>query len=125
MPHLGINVTVDPRNNAVTIVGDRDHADADALRRAALSTYVPLHSTLEAEVFDNPDAQTRELPIFMAHGSFDPVVPMALGELSNALVTTAGYRVEWHEYPMAHSVCIEEIGDIQGWLLDCLGKPPP
>jgi phospholipase/carboxylesterase len=83
----------------------------------ALSSYLPLDATLDAEVFDNPAAQSRELPIFMAHGTFDPVLPMALGEHSKALVTAAGYRVEWHDYPMAHAVCAEEIADIRNWLL--------
>ncbi len=83
----------------------------------ALSSYLPLDATLDVEVFDNPAAQSRELPIFMAHGTFDPVLPMALGEHSNALVTAAGYRVEWHDYPMAHAVCAEEIADIRHWLL--------
>jgi phospholipase/carboxylesterase len=83
----------------------------------ALSSYLPLDATLDAEVFDNPAAQSRELPIFMAHGTFDPVLPMALGEHSKSLVTAAGYRVEWHDYPMAHAVCAEEIADIRNWLL--------
>lgn len=83
----------------------------------SLSSYLPLDTTLDAEVFDNPAAQSRELPIFMAHGTFDPVLPMALGEHSKALVAAAGYRVEWHDYPMAHAVCAEEIADIRNWLL--------
>jgi phospholipase/carboxylesterase len=83
----------------------------------ALSTYLPLSSKLDVEVFNNPAAQSRDLPIFMAHGSFDPVLPMALGEHSNAVVTEAGYQVEWHDYPMAHAVCAEEIADIRNWLV--------
>ena len=52
----------------------------------------------------------------MAHGRFDPVVPLALGEQSRDLLTDAGYRVEWHDYPMAHAVCADEIDDISRWL---------
>ena len=83
----------------------------------ALSTYLPLHSRFAAEVIDAPDAQSIDLPIFMVHGSFDPVVPMALGEHSKELVVGAGYQVEWHDYPMAHAVCPDEIVDIRHWLL--------
>ncbi|MDH3989671.1 MAG: carboxylesterase, partial [Gammaproteobacteria bacterium] len=83
----------------------------------ALSTYLPLHSCFAAEVVDSANSQSRDLPIFMAHGSFDPVVPMALGKNSQALVARASYEVEWHDYPMAHAVCGEEIADIRRWLL--------
>jgi len=83
----------------------------------ALSTYLPLHNRFAAEVVDSANSQSRDLPIFMAHGSFDPVVPMALGKNSQALVARAGYEVEWHDYPMAHAVCGEEIADIRRWLL--------
>ena len=82
----------------------------------ALSTYVPLHSKLADEVFDNPAAQPADLPIFMAHGSMDPMLPMALGEMSRRILVERGYSVEWHDYPMGHAVCAEEIGDIRRWL---------
>ncbi len=83
----------------------------------ALSTYLPLHDCFEAEVASNTQAQDRDLPVYMAHGSFDPVLPMVLGQRSVARLTAAGYNVEWHEYPMAHAVCAEEISDIRNWLL--------
>jgi len=83
----------------------------------ALSTWLPLESTLQEEVFDNPDAQARSLPVFLAHGSFDPMLPIHLGHTTRDALTAAGYNVEWHEYPMAHAVCGEEIADIRGWLL--------
>ena len=83
----------------------------------ALSTYVPLQESLDDEVFANAEAQTRDLPIFMAHGSFDPVLPMVLGTHSRDLLEAAGFRVEWHDYPMAHAVCAEEIRDIRNWIL--------
>ncbi|MFT5500090.1 MAG: phospholipase/carboxylesterase [Woeseiaceae bacterium] len=83
----------------------------------ALSTYLPLQSKFEAEVATNTEAQDRDLPVFFAHGSFDPVLPMVLGEKSMTRIKTAGYRVEWHEYPMAHALCAQEITDIRSWLL--------
>ena len=78
----------------------------------ALSTYLPL-----AEAFaDEAAEQNRRTPIFMAHGTDDAVIQMALGARSRDILTQAGYDVEWHEYPMPHSVCLEEIGDIADWL---------
>jgi phospholipase/carboxylesterase len=52
----------------------------------------------------------------MAHGSYDPVVPLALAVESKEKLLTGGYSLEWHEYPMAHTVCGQEIADISGWL---------
>jgi len=83
----------------------------------ALSTYLPLVSHFRDEVVDNPQACNHELPIFMAHGSFDPMLPMQLGRSSADLLLESGFRVEWHDYPMAHAVCAEEIDDIRAWLL--------
>jgi len=83
----------------------------------ALSTYLPLTGSFDKEVAGRSDAQSKELPIFMAHGSFDPMLPMALGQHSHRLLENAGYEVEWHDYPMAHAVCPEEIADIRSWLL--------
>ena len=83
----------------------------------ALSTYLPLGDSIKTEVAANPDAQPQELRIFMAHGSFDPMLPMVLGQHSHKTLEEAGYRVEWHDYPMAHAVCAEEIADIRNWLL--------
>jgi phospholipase/carboxylesterase len=77
----------------------------------ALSTYLPLKSAFANEVLRS------EVPIFMAHGSLDPVLPMALGRESADLLLANDFRVEWHDYQMAHSVCAEEIDDIRAWLL--------
>jgi len=82
----------------------------------ALSTYVPLQESLRDEVFGNAAAQPDTLPIFMAHGSFDPMLPMSMGSRSRDLLAAAGYGVEWHDYPMAHAVCAEEVVDIRNWL---------
>ncbi len=83
----------------------------------ALSTYLPLHQTLDAEVVDSPDAGNADLPIFMAHGTHDPVPPMQLGRDSADWLINAKFNVEWHDYPMAHAVCAAEIADIRAWLL--------
>lgn len=78
----------------------------------ALSTYLPLADTLQAE---SCEAGLRT-PLFMAHGRQDPVLPYALGTHSLKLLQDAGVKVDWHEYDMPHSVCMEEIDDISGWL---------
>ena len=83
----------------------------------ALSTYLPLISSFDDEVVRNEDAANVDISIFMAHGSFDPVLPMQMGTASAELLTKAGFDVEWHDYPMAHAVCGEEIAHIRDWLL--------
>jgi phospholipase/carboxylesterase len=83
----------------------------------ALSTYLPLPESLDAEVISNARAANRDIPIFMAHGSFDPVLPMQMGSDSARLLRAKDFEVEWHDYPMAHAVCAEEIMHIRNWLL--------
>lgn len=83
----------------------------------ALSTYLPLQNTIEAEVVKNAAAQTRDLPIFIAHGTLDPMLPLALGQHTLEVLRAAGYNAQWHDYPMAHAVCAEEIAHIRDWLL--------
>jgi len=78
----------------------------------ALSTYLPLAPTLAAE--RNP--ANRDVPIFMAHGSQDPMIPLDRARASRDALAALGYAVEWREYPMQHSVCLEEIADIAAWL---------
>jgi phospholipase/carboxylesterase len=87
----------------------------------ALSTYMPLASSFESEVVKNAEAANGDLPIFMAHGSFDPVLPFAAGVDSRDRLTAAGFEVEWHDYPMAHGVCPDEILHIRAWLLSVYG----
>ena len=84
----------------------------------ALSTYLPLQSDFDAEVANSATAQSRDLPIFMAHGTFDPMLPLALGQHTHEVLTAAGYKSQWHDYPMAHAVCAEEIAHISDWLLN-------
>ena len=70
-----------------------------------------------AEVANSAESQPRSVPIFMAHGTFDPMLPYQLGVATKQAVESAGYAIEWHEYPMAHAVCAEEIAHIRQWLL--------
>jgi phospholipase/carboxylesterase len=83
----------------------------------ALSTYLPLAGTVEAE----REAANRGLPVFMAHGSSDPMISIGRAQQSRKMLEALGYPVEWHEYPMPHSVCPQEIGDISAWLITTLG----
>ena len=84
----------------------------------ALSTYLPLAERLEAEAHP----ANADVPVFMAHGISDPIVPVSLGEGSRDLLRSQGREVEWHTYLMPHSVCAEEVADIREWLLGVL--PP-
>lgn len=77
----------------------------------ALSTYLPLPKQLEAEASNHKDIQ-----IMMAHGVADPVITIEQGRTSCQTLKEAGYSVEWHEYPMQHSVCLEEIDAIAIWI---------
>ena len=78
----------------------------------ALSTYLPLASTLATE----RSPENRQTPIFMAHGRYDDLIPMQRAQTSRDYLQKLGYAVEWHDYPMPHSVCAPEIADISGFL---------
>ena len=82
-----------------------------------MSGYLPLAATTAAERSE----ANRDVPIFLAHGRMDPVVPYARGTATRDQLVELGHPVEWHEYPMQHSVCQEEIDDVQDWLLKVLG----
>ena len=82
----------------------------------ALSCALPLAGDLASEA--NP--ANRELPIFMAHGTYDPTIPIARATSSRDLLTGLGYRVTWREYPMPHSVCPDEVDHIAAWLVGVL-----
>ncbi len=81
-----------------------------------LSGYLLLDETLVKEA----SAANRKTSIFQAHGTDDPVVPYALGRGSCDLLKTEGFRVDWNEYPMGHSVCMEELQDVGRWLGEVL-----
>lgn len=86
----------------------------------ALSTYLPLARTLAAE----RNAANRDLPVLMAHGTLDPMIPIARARESHAALEALGYPVDWREYAMPHSVCGEEIADIAAWLVRLLAPAP-
>lgn len=82
----------------------------------ALSCFLPLADSVAAEA----SLANRDLPIFIAHGTDDPLIPVARGRDACSRLRESGYRVDWHEYPMPHSVCAEEIRDIGAWLRSVL-----
>ena len=77
-----------------------------------LSTYLP---GAETAADAQTEAATRQ-PVFMAHGSADPVIPLIHAERSAQLLTRLGFEVEWHRYPMAHQLCGEEVRDLGDWM---------
>jgi phospholipase/carboxylesterase len=82
-----------------------------------LSGYLPLAATTAAE----RHAANTSTPVFLAHGKMDPVVPLARATASSDALKALGYQVDWHEYPVAHSVCMEEIADLNRFLVRVLG----
>lgn len=82
----------------------------------ALSTYLPLADTFDRE----RSGANNGTPVFMAHGRDDAVIPLNAALRSRDRLLATGYTVDWHEYPMAHSVCAEEIGDIRTFLMNVL-----
>lgn len=77
-----------------------------------LSGYLPLHPTLAHE----KHSANATIPIFMAHGTRDPVVPYVMGQQSFERLQQAGFNPVWHPYPMEHTVCIQELIDIGQWI---------
>ena len=84
----------------------------------ALSCSLPLADTLA----DEAAPANRRVPIFMAHGTYDDVIPLARARQAHDVLVKLAYPVEWHDYPMPHAVCAEEIADISAWLTTVLGK---
>jgi len=78
----------------------------------ALSTYVHDHEHLSEEV----SFASIDVPIFMAHGRADPMIPIARAVTSREAMAALNYQIQWHEYAMGHQVCPEEIADIAAWL---------
>ena len=83
---------------------------------AGLSGYLPLAAATAAE----RSSANHDVPLFLAHGTFDPVIAIDRSVASRDALTALGYGIEWHEYPMQHSVCPEEIDDLNRWLLKVL-----
>ncbi len=82
----------------------------------ALSTYLPLKNQLQ----EKQHVANQQLPIWMAHGRQDSVITLSTAQSSRQALESAGYKVEWHEYEMPHSVCEEEVNDIRDFLLRVL-----
>ena len=81
-----------------------------------LSGYLPLAASTAAE----RSAANAGVPLFLAHGRFDPMVTLARGTASRDALAALGYAIAWHDYPMEHSVCPQEIADLNGWLVKVL-----
>jgi phospholipase/carboxylesterase len=83
----------------------------------ALSTYLPFPEKLAAD----KSAANADVPILMCHGRDDPMVKLWMGTQSRDLLQAQGHAVEWHDYPMQHEICMEEIADVSRWLRLRLG----
>jgi phospholipase/carboxylesterase len=83
----------------------------------ALSTYLTLEESLAAEA----SAANKAVPILMCHGTQDEIVPLRLAEASKSTLQAKGYAVEWHTWPMPHSVCAEEVEAIAAFLMRTVG----
>ncbi len=100
---------------AMTLLTGLRHAERLA-GLVGMSGYLPLAASLAAE----RSAANADVPIFLAHGSADPVVPLARAVASRDALVALGYDVEWHQYAMPHAVCAQEIADLNRWLLRVL-----
>ena len=80
----------------------------------ALSCYLPLADTLAAEI------SNKDVPIFMAHGLYDEVIPLRFAELSRDKLREVGCQVSWHKYPITHTVSDAEISDVSDWIAEKL-----
>jgi len=99
------------QGGAIVLQAALRHAEALA-GVLALSTYLPLAAKVQAEA----SSANRAIPIFMAHGQYDEIIPLDRAEASRDALQRLGYAVEWHAYPMPHSVCAPEIADISRFL---------
>ena len=82
----------------------------------AMSMHLPMIQRLASEL----SPANRKIPIMLAHGQMDPVIPVAKAIETRQELTRLGYAVKWHEYPMQHTVCADEIQEIRSWLLQIL-----
>src|SRR5207342_2480113 len=106
MPRARIVLAGFSQGGAITLhTGLREREPLAGL--LALSTYLPLAER---------DPASASVPIFMAHGRVDPVIPLARAVSSRDRLRAAGYQVEWHEYEMPHSLCEEEVRQIAEFL---------
>ena len=99
------------QGGAIALQAGLRHADRLAAI-VALSTYLPLEDSLEREAAGS----NKRTPVFMAHGTQDPIIPLQLADASIRALTQRGYAVEWHTYPMPHAVCAEEVEALGAFL---------
>ncbi len=104
------------QGGAVTLQAGLRHADRLA-GLMVLSSYLPLAAYVAGE----SSKANKDVPIFMTHGIHDPVISPERATTSRDQLTGLGYQVEWHDYPMEHSVCLEEIADLRAWFGKVLG----
>jgi phospholipase/carboxylesterase len=83
---------------------------------AGMSGYLPLAASTEAERSE----ANRDVPIFLAHGTRDPIVGLGRGEASRDALKALGYPVDWHAYPIEHTVSLDEVRDLERWLVRVL-----
>jgi phospholipase/carboxylesterase len=100
---------------AMTLMAGLRH-DERLAGLVGLSGYLPLAAKAEAE----RHIANHDVPIFLAHGTQDPVIPIARARASRDALVAMGHAVDWREYPMPHSVCADEIADLNRWLLGVL-----
>ncbi len=103
------------QGSAITLAAGLRHPERLA-GLAGLSGYLPLATSTAAE----RHPANRDTPVFLAHGRSDGVVPLARGTASRDLLLQLGQPVEWHDYPMEHSVCAAEVQALQAWLVGVL-----
>ena len=83
---------------------------------AGLSGYLPLAAHTAAE----RSAANAQVPVFLGHGQHDDIVDISRGRASRDALVALGHAVQWHEYPIAHTVSMDEVADLQAWLLQVL-----
>jgi len=105
------------QGGAITLQAGLRHAERLA-GLMVLSSYLPLAGSVAAEA----TPANRDVPILMAHGTRDPVVQLVRATTSREQLEALGYKIEWHDYPMEHSVCLEEIQAVRAWLGKILGS---
>ena len=103
------------QGGAMTLMTGLRHAQSLA-GLVCMSGYLPLAASTAQE----RSVASRTVPVFMAHGRGDPVIPLARAVASRDALQALGHSVEWHEYAMPHSVCAEEVADLNRWLLQVL-----
>ena len=99
------------QGGAITLQTGLRHKDRLA-GLMVLSSYLPIASTVAAEM----SAASKDLPIFMAHGTHDPMIALSRATASRDQLQQLGCTIEWNEYPMEHSLALEEVRDIRAWL---------